>query len=447
MDKASDRQPLLSVVTPSYDDAYGLELTLRSLTRQTIAADHFEVVVVRDGPGEGYESIQQYEAVLNLRVAVLPQRRGRSAARNAGLALANGRVILFLDSDCYAHPELLDRHRAFHGSAGPRVLLGVRYEIDWPQLSLLLRDEPIPAGLLASPVYRDPRFLGVGEDAIAECLTTPWLFAHTNNASVPADVVAAAGGFNEEFGTRWGWEDLELFYRVHQQLGGDAGLFVHDGDAVCYHLPRYRDVMVDYMEFFENESVVKRAHPHLDWEFHSLRLPTTVAAKVRHYRKVIDQCVRSGACRVGPHLGWIEWLLAGYRARKVLWIGMGTAGMAIDDGALTFDYHAPPSTTNLHLIGTTIPAADGAFDAVVSIDFWRCLQWEDLCAFMREGTRVASAVVLARTADAVLPLATAAELDYLVRAFGPHFEITVDASDAGVDAITVRRSVAQPAGS
>lgn len=160
---------MLSVVIPTHNDVQCLELTLRSLSRQTLPRDQFEVVVIKDGPLPGYEGIEQHGAGIDLRVETLPQNLGRSGARNAGVARAHGDIVLFLDADGYADRELLARHAAFHAESGsPRVLLGKRYEIDWPQMAYLLADEPVPAALLAG--VQDLKFANLRPEAVAGCM-------------------------------------------------------------------------------------------------------------------------------------------------------------------------------------------------------------------------------------------------------------------------------------
>ncbi|TDC73303.1 glycosyltransferase family 2 protein [Micromonospora sp. KC606] len=431
---------VLSVVIPTYNDAHCLELTLRSLTGQTLPAELFEIIVVKDGRLSGYEGIERHGPGLNLRVETLPQRRGRSGARNAGIALASGATVLFLDSDCYADPQLLARHHAFHTErTGPYVLLGNRHEIDWPHLALLLRDEPIPPDLLATR-HQDIKFAGLDAAEIAGCMQTPWLFAHSNNASVPRNLLTAVGGFNEEFGKRWGWEDLELFYRVYQHLDRRAEAFEYDLGAVSYHLPQHRDQVSYYQEMFENRPVLRRLHNNIDWEFQSMLPAPEVSAKVRYYRAVIEQCVKAGTGRLAPVWPWLARKLP--PTGQVLLIGTGTGEVPVPEGALTFDYQAPPGSGNYHLIGVNIPAGGGALNRVVSVDVWRCLQWHDLCDFLHEATRAAVQVLLVHTAGAEVPhdaMRTPAEIDYLLRALAPAFHVTVEHAGSGITGITVRQ--------
>ncbi|WP_027344546.1 glycosyltransferase family 2 protein [Hamadaea tsunoensis] len=430
---------MLSVVIPTHNDVQCLELTLRSLSRQTLARDRFEVVVIKDGPLLGYEGIEQHGAGIDLRVETLPQNLGRSGARNAGVARARGDVILFLDADGYADRDLLARHAAFHAeSVTPRVLLGKRYEIEWPHMAYVLAEETVPPALLAD--VQDLKFANLRPEAIAGCMQTPWLFSHSNNISVPRQTIEAVGGFNEEFGRRWGWEDLEVFYRVYQHLEDGAAAFHYDEQASSYHLLQHRDQHNNYEDLYESEIILRRIYQNIDWEFHSMRPPVDVSAKVRYYREVIEHHLTTGTGRLAPVWDWVS---SRVPARKGVWIATGTADVPLPDGAVTFDYsakHNPPS--NFHLVGTTIPVPNNSQDVVVSVDIWRSLHWYDLCDLLREALRVAPYAYLVHNRRADVPhdaMRTAGEIDYILRALAPRFEITVDHGGDGLSGFAVRR--------
>jgi glycosyltransferase involved in cell wall biosynthesis len=422
----TDERPQLSVVIPTYRDAPCLELTLRSLTRQTLPDTAFEVVVVRDGDGPGYDGTADAGKPLDLRVLTLVERRGRAAARNAGVRQARGPVVLFLDSDSYAEPDLLARHHAAHRAGGPdRVVLGTRYEIGWPHLGFLLREEPVPAELLSTVDCRDLRFPADLDDAsMRELMRTPWLFAYTHNVSVPRALLDAVGGFDEEFGVRWGWEDLDLFYRVYLHLGRDEEAFRFDRGAVCYHQPQFRDFDAWYRDYTENATLAKRRFPHLDWEFTGRWIPVEAAAKIRYYRAALDDCARSGSGRLTEVWDAVADRLG---AGPVLGVGTDTALVALPAGSVTFDHGRPATDTNLHLVGTAIPSPDDVFDAVVNVDIWRCLPWGDLCAFVTESLRVAGRLLLVSTRSAVQgrPAPGPDELAHMARTLAPHLDVSL----------------------
>jgi hypothetical protein len=103
---AAEHQPLLTVAIATYQRAAMARAAVERLAEQTFA-DH-EVVVVDDGSTDGTG-----EALADLvsdRVRYVHQpNAGLCAARNAGLAAARGRYVVFLDDDDPPHPGLLAR--------------------------------------------------------------------------------------------------------------------------------------------------------------------------------------------------------------------------------------------------------------------------------------------------------------------------------------------------
>src|SRR5262249_735404 len=120
-------RPLLSVAIPAYNNGHLLALTLESLTRQTMPAEDFEVVVVDDGSEPPLASgVGPFADRLQLTHLRHPPNRGRSVTRNRAWQAARADVVLFIDSDCCAHPTLVQRHYDFHAARElrPGVLLG-----------------------------------------------------------------------------------------------------------------------------------------------------------------------------------------------------------------------------------------------------------------------------------------------------------------------------------
>ena len=105
--------PDLTVVIPTYNGGRILHGTLDALRRQTAPLECFEVVVVDDGSTDGSTDGIEHTGPLEVRV-VRRHNEGRSAARNRGAAVARGRVLLFLDADVWATPELIAAHLGHH---------------------------------------------------------------------------------------------------------------------------------------------------------------------------------------------------------------------------------------------------------------------------------------------------------------------------------------------
>ncbi|MEM6423936.1 MAG: glycosyltransferase family A protein, partial [Cyanobacteria bacterium P01_H01_bin.119] len=91
--------PLVSVIIPVYNDAEHLALCLAALAQQTYKRSRTEIIVIDNGsddPALTQTVVQPYD---NVALAIEPTP-GSYAARNRGLALAQGEVIAFTDADC-----------------------------------------------------------------------------------------------------------------------------------------------------------------------------------------------------------------------------------------------------------------------------------------------------------------------------------------------------------
>ena len=99
-------RPDVSVVIPAYNVAEFIEPCLASVQSQSLAA--WECIVVDDGSQD--ETAKRVEANSDRRITLLRQsNQGVSTARNAGLAAAQGRYVMFLDGDDLLHPTALER--------------------------------------------------------------------------------------------------------------------------------------------------------------------------------------------------------------------------------------------------------------------------------------------------------------------------------------------------
>ena len=107
---STDQLPFASVVVPTANRSAILAGCLDSLLRQTYPGALYEVVVVDDGSRD--ETPQAVQALAADRsdpvIRYVPRPSGGAgAARNAGLELARGELICFLDDDALAPPGWL----------------------------------------------------------------------------------------------------------------------------------------------------------------------------------------------------------------------------------------------------------------------------------------------------------------------------------------------------
>jgi len=89
--------PDVSVIIPAYQAQDLIENCVRALLKQTLSHERYEILVVDDGSTDMTgETARRAGAD---RVLKIPHQ-GPSAARNAGIAAAQGDIVLFTDADC-----------------------------------------------------------------------------------------------------------------------------------------------------------------------------------------------------------------------------------------------------------------------------------------------------------------------------------------------------------
>lgn len=96
----------LSIIVPIYGVAKYLPKCVDSLLAQDIS--DYEIILVDDGsPDESPEICDQYAGRYSNIKVIHQENAGLSAARNAGLAIAQGEYIIYVDSDDYLQPNVL----------------------------------------------------------------------------------------------------------------------------------------------------------------------------------------------------------------------------------------------------------------------------------------------------------------------------------------------------
>ena len=228
----------VSVVVPTYRAPHALALTLAGLERQDWPLDLLEVVVVDDGSDP---PVEPPDSALDLRL-VRQRRRGfgLARARNAGARAAAHDILVFLDGDVVAEAGLVRAHARWHHAAGDALTQGFCAYVS-------------AAGLSADALRAHPGALDTLFDAQAS--DPPWIERHMartgdltsrhtdlfravtgHNLAISRALFEEAGGFDESF-NRYGGEDTEFAYRVHNR----GGLLVPVREAFAWHQGRWLD--------------------------------------------------------------------------------------------------------------------------------------------------------------------------------------------------------------
>ena len=117
---------MVSVIVPIYQVEAYLPKCLDSILAQTF--DDYELILVNDGTKDNSPAIMAEYAQRDKRIRLINKENGGlSSARNAGLDIARGKYIAFVDSDDYIEPTLLeDTVRAAEETGADQVLFNYR---------------------------------------------------------------------------------------------------------------------------------------------------------------------------------------------------------------------------------------------------------------------------------------------------------------------------------
>jgi len=204
----------ISVIVPTFNNRDVLRGTIAALQRQTFAPDDYEIVIADDGSTDGTAAmIGDVRGPVSIRY-LTQDNRGRAAARNMGVRAARGRILLFIDSDLWATPTLLEgHHRHYADGVGRRGVQGRSLTHPDSRVTPFMKTKEMTPDL----TLRRRRNL------------SPF-HVTTRNCSLLREDFEAAGGFDEAF-SGYGWEDIELALRMN----ANGVRFDYEPEALGYH--------------------------------------------------------------------------------------------------------------------------------------------------------------------------------------------------------------------
>ena len=99
--------PVVSIIVPVYNTEKYLAKCIDSILAQTF--NDFECLLIENGSADNSDSLCDEYAEKDSRIKVVHQEgKGVSFARNTGLDMASGQWIVFVDSDDWIEPDLLE---------------------------------------------------------------------------------------------------------------------------------------------------------------------------------------------------------------------------------------------------------------------------------------------------------------------------------------------------
>lgn len=99
--------PLVSIIIPCYNQGNYILETLKSVLDQTF--QDYEIIVVNDGSTDEYTNNLLKNLNFPKTKVLTTVNQGLASARNNGIKIASGDIILPLDSDDKIHPEYIEK--------------------------------------------------------------------------------------------------------------------------------------------------------------------------------------------------------------------------------------------------------------------------------------------------------------------------------------------------
>jgi glycosyltransferase involved in cell wall biosynthesis len=393
-----------SVIIPCRNKLGTIGAVLRTLAGQSFPASDFEVVVVDDGSTDGTrELVRKLAETESLRVVVeeLPHVDVCPArVRNAGLARARGEIVIFVDADVLVGPDFVAEHVAAHrASATDAAVIGYihAYPLEASKRAPeVLQAPPIDQVLDRLPelLRADPKRWQDGREAHyriwPDLGPMPWWFFWSGNSSVRRQVAEAVGGFDTAF-RNWGYEDIELGYRLWKR-----GLaFALHRPAWGFHYPHPTGSddqrFINLMQF-----LAKHPEPTVELNCFSVtRFQAPGAARVRW--EILDRLKAPVAPAPAPSGALCAALLEFARARRpgpCAWFGELPGALPAPPELVSHPFRPHAAPGQAALAGLALPHGDGTFASALAIDYWQTLSPAARRFLCAELTRVADSCIL-----------------------------------------------------
>ena len=193
--------PYFSVVIPTYNRLDMLVRVLDALDAQ-VDAPPFEVIVIDDGSKDATAATMAQRKGITFRSQ---PNSGPGKARNHGVSLAEGKIVVFIGDDTVPEPRFLAEHARVHRDADDDPMVAALGYTGWPH------GERVTAFM----DYINDYGLQFGYKLIKDGETVAFNFFYTSNISIDREVLLAHP-FDTTFPSA-AWEDIELAYRLDKK--------------------------------------------------------------------------------------------------------------------------------------------------------------------------------------------------------------------------------------
>jgi glycosyltransferase involved in cell wall biosynthesis len=276
----------VSVIIPNYNYGRYLPEAIKSVLNQSHS--EIECIVVNNGSTDNsLEVLHQFKSQITL---IDQENRGQSGARNAGLAIAQGEYIAFLDADDYWCKDKIYLQLQFLNDDTELVYCGIskfsdttRKEID-----------------VLSPKYR-----GSCSRAFLDNPGVSIVLSGESTALFSRKLLQKVGDFDSHLNSAAGWDFFRrasLFTEFNYVDSPLTNYRVHDGNMSKLILSNIEDIRLAYTKLFIDE----------DWKVGSNEAKRVSLALeltfLKTYLKILDfPHATNSLLRMLRHKGYQNW--------------------------------------------------------------------------------------------------------------------------------------------
>lgn len=291
----------VSIIIPIYNHADSLRCVLESILHLNYSLDQIEVIVIDDCSSENIAKVvDEYKDEYRIKYHKMQMNTGRSAARNYGIEISEGEILIFNDGDRILHPEMIYEHIQSLSINEKSVCIGNNLDLFLFRLEEMKDAKQLVTNLLKDNgrykkcmrYYYYQELVGMIYDEEGETTSeVAWISLMSGNMSIKREYIDTIGGFDENF-KLWGIENMEFGHR----LLSNGFRFHYNKNAINYHIyhKQNRNVadLAKYIEYFYQKTKDEKIKQYYEFLQGKITLST-----------LTDQSIDNNSYYISNHLG------------------------------------------------------------------------------------------------------------------------------------------------
>lgn len=242
-------KPFVSVVIPAYNAKETIANCIDALLAQKYPKDAYEIIVIDDASEDNTQAVlENYKSNSLVKIIRHAENQALAAARNSGIKIAQGEILIFVDADITVLPDFITRHVKYFDKP---QLIGV--------LSQLTPGPDIKCDKYQRYLYESKR----GAKKYSNKNAIPFNTFLFTASSVRKSIIYDIGCFDDKI-IKYGGEDTEFAYRLWRRY--PQGLYYAPQIKVIHHHYRPFNDALNKVRTFGKEVVPYLVQKHRNFD-------------------------------------------------------------------------------------------------------------------------------------------------------------------------------------